>query len=151
MKKIFAILAITVVAMVVCFSSISVGAASKNSPAASTAKPKPTTTTRPRNTNNNPSNPTGNPVGGGDHNGDNASTVNPQDDSSEWFRTSTTNPNGGNGDNNGGGNGTDGTNGTGGSTTSPVTGDYVVYSVLIAAGLGLSSLFAYKKYTSKKK
>ena len=143
MKKIFAILAITVVAMVVCFSSISVGAASKNSPTASTAKPKPTTTTRPRNTNNNPSNPTGNPVGGGDHNGDNASTVNPQDDSSEWFRTSTTNPNGGNG--------TDGTNGTGGSTTSPVTGDYVVYSVLIAAGLGLSSLFAYKKYTSKKK
>ena len=51
----------------------------------------------------------------------------------------------------GGGNGTDGTNGTGDSTTSPVTGDYVAYSVLIAAGLGLSSLFAYKKYTSKKK
>lgn len=78
--------------------------------------------------------------------------LNPEDDSSEWFRTSTTNPkNGGDNGNPGGGNGTDGTNGTGDSTTSPVTGDYVVYSVLIAAGLGLSSLFAYKKYTSKKK
>ncbi|MEE3438490.1 hypothetical protein [Ruminococcus sp.] len=105
MKKIFAILAITVVAMTVCFSSISFSAASRKSPVA--------TTTRPRNTNEDPSNHTGNPGGGG--------------------------------------NGTDGTNGTGDSTTSPVTGDYVAYSVLIAAGLGLSSLFAYKKYTSKKK
>lgn len=144
MKKIFAILAITVVAMTVCFSSISFSAASRKSPVA--------TITRPRNTNNNPSNPTGNPGGGDDHSNGNASTVNPEDDSSEWFRTSTTNPNnGGDNGNPGGGNGTDGTNGTGDSTTSPVTGDYVAYSVLIAAGLGLSSLFAYKKYTSKKK
>lgn len=141
MKKIFAILAITVVAMTVCFSSISFSAASRKSPVA--------TTTRPRNTNNNPSNPTGNLGGGDDHSNGNASTVNPEDDSSEWFRTSTTNPNnGGDNGNPGGGNGTDG---TGDSTTSPVTGDYVAYSVLIAAGLGLSSLFAYKKYTSKKK
>ena len=43
MKKIFAILAITVVAMTVCFSSISFSAASRKSPVA--------TTTRPRNTN----------------------------------------------------------------------------------------------------
>lgn len=144
MKKIFAILAITVVAMTVCFSSISFSAASRKSPVA--------TTTRPRNTNNNPSNPTGKPGGGDDHSNGNASTVNPEDDSSEWFRTSTINPNnGGDNGNPGGGNGTDGTNGTGDSTTSPVTGDYVAYSVLIAAGLGLSSLFAYKKYTSKKK
>lgn len=141
MKKIFAILAITVVAMTVCFSSISFSAASRKSPVA--------TTTRPRNTNNNPSNPTGKPSGGDDHSNGNASTVNPEDDSSEWFRTSTTNPNnGGDNGNPGGGNGTDG---KGDSTTSPVTGDYVAYSVLIAAGLGLSSLFAYKKYTSKKK
>ena len=53
MKKIFAILAITVVAMTVCFSSISFSAASRKSPVA--------TTTRPRNTNEDPSNHTGNP------------------------------------------------------------------------------------------
>ena len=143
MKKILSVLALLVVATVVCFSSISVSAASRKSPVA--------TTTRPRHSNTNPSAPTGNP-GGGDGSNTNPTTVNPEDDSSEWFRTSTTvpyDPNDPNDPNNPNYNG--GNNGDNGSNTSPVTGDYVVYSVLIAAGLGLSSLFAYKKYTSKKK
>lgn len=134
MRKLFSILSILVVCIMVCFSSISVSAASKKSPVA---------TTRPRQSNTNPTGPNGEPIGG-DASKNDPSTANPQDDSSEWFRTSTTVPYGANG-----GNGANG--GTGTATTSPVTGDFVVCSAIIAAGLGLSSLFAYKKFASKKK
>lgn len=135
MRKLFSILSILVVCVMVCLSSFSVSASRKS----------PVATTRPRQSNTNPTGPNGEPIGG-DSSKNDPSTANPQDDSSEWFRTSTTVPYGADG---GDGSGVNG--GTGTATTSPVTGDYVVYSVLIAAGLGLSSLFAYKKFASKKK
>lgn len=131
MKRIISILSVAILMFVMVTASVSTFSAKKvRSPHATTSYPRQSGTDSSV------------PQDGGDGDDDNngGSGVNDDNDRDDGSGTS-----GGDGSGANGGSST-----VGDSTSSPVTGDFIMYSILIALGFGVSSLYAYKKVSSKK-